>query len=157
MSLTSPLGLTRHLRRPDLRLEAMPWLNVLLLGLLLWMLGPRYLFLPGMGVALTPGTNLPVIAGIPLPGRPADAVLTARGDDMFFFDRHIYTRDALALRLHHYPLPANGAPTVLLLKVDQNVSMQTFMEICALARAAGFSTVQVATAEPAPAGSPGAP
>lgn len=154
MSLTSPLGLTRHLRRPDLRLEAVPWLNVLLLGLLLWMLGPRYLFHPGMALGLAPATTLPVVSGSPLPGLPANAVLTvltAKGDDMFIFDGGIYDRDSLAIQLRQHPKSPPGTPTVLLLEVDQGVSMQTFMEICALARAAGFSTVQVAATQHAPA------
>ena len=152
MSLTSPLGLTRHLRRPDIRLETLPWLNVLLLGLLLWMLGPRYLYYPGMAVGLAPAVSLPIAPGSPLPGLPANAIVTdlsIKGDDMFMIDGGVYNRASLAYYLRQHPKPPAGSPAVLVLKVDQNVSMQTFMDICELARGAGFSTVQVAAAEPA--------
>jgi biopolymer transport protein ExbD len=165
MSLTSPLGLTRHLRRPDVRLEPVPWLNVLLVGWLLSLLGSRFVYAPGLAVDLghVSGTlpqqlNLPVVSGSPLPGLPANAVLTVltvKGDDLFIFEGRIYDLESFRAELRRHPLPASRAPTILLLKMDQSVSMQTFMEICALARAAGFSTVQVAASPSSTAKPPG--
>jgi biopolymer transport protein ExbD len=167
MPLTSPLGLTRHLRRPDLRLEAVPWLNVLLVAWLLSLLGSRFVYAPGLAVDLghaygspPPQLNLPVVSGGPMPGLPANAVMTvvdAKGDNMFIFDKAIFDRDTLAAYLRQRPKPPAGAPAILLLKMDQNVSMQTFMEICALARAAGFSTIQVAAAQSSSSKPPVAP
>ncbi|MGA2052907.1 MAG: hypothetical protein ABSH19_06320, partial [Opitutales bacterium] len=72
MSLTSPLGLIRHVRRPDLRLEVVPWLNVLLVGWLLSLLGSRFVYAPGLAVDIGHGTgplpaelNLPTVSGAP--------------------------------------------------------------------------------------------
>jgi biopolymer transport protein ExbD len=167
MPLTSPLGLTRHIRRPDLRLEAVPWLNVMLVAWLLSLLGSRFIYAPGLAVDLGHASgsppsqlNLPVVSGSPLPGLPANAVLTvltAKGDQLFIFEGRIYDLESLRAELRQHPLPTGRAPIILLLKVDQNVSMQTFMEICALARAAGFSTVQVAAAQSSATKPSGAP
>src|ERR1700722_6434880 len=128
MPLTSPLGLTRHIRRPDLRLEAVPWLNVLLVAWLLSLLGSRFVYSPGLAVDLGPAVgslpqqlNLPVVSGSPpLSGLPANAVLTvltAKGDDLFIFEGRIYDLDSLRAELRPPPLPASRAPTILLLKM----------------------------------------
>jgi len=182
MSLTRPLGLTRHLRRPDLRLEVVPWLNVLLVGWLLSLLGSRFVYAPGLAVNLPAGTaslptqlDLPVLAGGPLPGRAADAVLTvlnvkqnppnASGDAFsqapwFIFQGRIYDNiEALRTKMHTLPRPPPGVPSILLFKASRDVDMQTFVEVCDLARAAGF-TVQIAVESAANANSsvaPGAP
>jgi biopolymer transport protein ExbD len=160
MSLTSPLGLTRHVRRPDLRLEVVPWLNVLLVAWLLSLLGSRFVYAPGLAVDLGHGSSplpvqlvLPTLSGGPLPGSPADAVLTvltAKQDKLFIFEGRIYDLNGLRTVLRNHRHSAAGGPSVLLLKAGQDVNMQTFLEICTLARTAGFSSVQIAAEEPHP-------
>jgi hypothetical protein len=160
MSLTSPLGLTRHLHKPDLRLALLPCFNVLLLGWMFSLLGSRYIYAPGIAVSLDSGVpttqTLPAIvsAGQPLPGRPTDVVLTvfqSKTETLFGLENGLHTLANLKapLRNSRLNLPKN-APAVLLFKGGDNLPSQIFLQVCALARDAGFSTVEIA-AKPAAA------
>ncbi|MGA2053277.1 MAG: hypothetical protein ABSH19_08200, partial [Opitutales bacterium] len=94
--------------------------------------------------------NLPTVSGAPLPGSPADAtltVLTAKQNNLFIFEGRIYDLPSLRAELLQHHRPPGSAPAVLLLKAGRNVTVQTLLEICTLARAAGFSTVQIAAEE----------
>lgn len=165
MSLTSPLGLMRHVRKPDLRMEMVPWLNGLLLGLLVYMLGSSYIWAPGLVVANSalatepaklslPAT--PIVAGDPhFAGQP-DAILvitkpqfalnpTTKQLDIVRPPQYILNNGAriledlpLALERLRKSLPVSQP--VLLIKGDNEVPYGTILKVCVLAQEAGFSS-----------------
>jgi biopolymer transport protein ExbD len=146
MSLTSPLGLMRHVRRPNLRLEVVPWLNVLALGLLLSLLGSSYIYAPGLAVGLTPIQPLPLHLALTestsqLTLLHVDTTLTYIKPYFYFDDGRHYITD-LSKALHNYVVRANRKHLVLLLKINRDVPAQTVAAVCDLAHAAGFETVQ---------------
>jgi biopolymer transport protein ExbD len=157
MSLTSPLGLTRHLHRPDLRLALLPCFNVLLLGWMFSLFGSHYVYAPGIAVSLDPGVattlTLPTIVSErqSLSARPTDVVLTvfpsgtSGRETLFGLENGLHTLLDLKtpLRNSRLNLPAD-APAVLLFKGSGDLPMQTFLQVCVLAQEAGFATVQIA-------------
>jgi biopolymer transport protein ExbD len=157
MSLTSPLGLTRHLRRPDLRLELVPCLNVLLVAWMLTLLGSRFIYAPGIAVSLDGGgitlpntLDLPQTSDTQASGRPTSAMLTVlslQPTPLFILENGIHHMSDLQAALQNIRnnLPKNTSSAVLLIKSDGSLPLQTFLEVCNQAHAAGFATVQVAT------------
>ncbi len=152
----------RHVRKPDLRLEIVPWLNVLLLAWMLSLLQSTFLYAPGLPVALTDlerkakanlplKADLPVIAGGKLPGRHIDARLSIQLP-LFILDNSIHRMDndhdhdladalnatCQSLRERHIDKP------VLLILAPGQLPLATFMKVCTLATKAGFDSVQLA-------------
>ena len=155
MSLTSPLGLMRHVRRPDLRLEVLPWLNVLAVAWMLSLLQSSYIYAPGLSVALdSPDQarlHLPTATTDTLPGRRVDATLTVIPSNasiekkVFILDTGIhYYADlpaALAARAAKLKKEPNERP-VLLLLAPGDTPGAILEKLYNLAGAAGFGTVQ---------------
>ncbi len=148
MSLTSPLGLMRHVRRPNLRLDVVPWLNVLLLGWLLTLLSSSYIFAPGLAVGLGSPPNLPSnLALTETTGQLAllhiDTALTILLPYYYLDDGRHYKAD-LPKALNDFVKRAKRPHLVLLVKMSSNVPIQIYAEVCKMARDAGFETVQLA-------------
>jgi biopolymer transport protein ExbD len=152
MPLTSPLGLIRHVRQPDLRLEVVPWLNVLLLGWMFTLFGPPFLYTPGLAVAVgkAPG-DLPAGLDLPtagdLPGTLTDETLVITKQNQFVIKDGIYDLAGLQrrfedLRLH--PSPRTGKTRTLLIKAEQGIPVETLAKVLEMAPAAGFPTVVIA-------------
>jgi biopolymer transport protein ExbD len=171
MSLTSPLGLTRHLRRPEMRLDMVPWLNVLVLGWMLTLLNSSFIYAPGIVMNLAsgedtapPSLNLPIVPGEALSGEPADAEVTilpaVKQGYLFIFEGRFYhsamEHDALQVpglqqglaqarkKLRDRP---PGARAILLIEADASVTEQTLLTLGALAKAAGFTSIVLAATE----------
>ena len=142
-SLSSPLDLRRRLARPDTRFDPVPFLDFCVLALLFGMLNAEFVFAPGLAV------DLPESRGASVTGTPATAVLTVRRN-MILFDGAKHTIDSLQPALVAY-LASERAPEriesegVLLLKMERDVMAEQFVEICEIAREAGFSQIQVAS------------
>jgi biopolymer transport protein ExbD len=148
MSLTSPLGLMRHIRRPNLRLEVVPWLNVLAVGWLLSLLGSSYIYAPGLAVGVAPDKTLtPNLDLTQSTSQPAllhiDTALTIL-PPYYYLDDGRHKLNDLRNALHNYVVRANRKHLVLLLKINRDVSIQTYATVCDMAHAAGFETVQLA-------------
>jgi len=147
MSLTSPLGLMRHVRRPNLRLDVVPWLNVLLLGWMLTLLSSSYIFAPGLAVGLVGPANIPSHLALPDKGPLAlmhiDTALTIIPPYYYFEDSRHYKAD-LPKALKDYVKEAKRPHLVLLVKIDRNVPVEIEHEVAKMALDAGFETVQEA-------------
>jgi biopolymer transport protein ExbD len=149
MSLTSPLGLMRHVRRPNLRLEVVPWLNVILLGWLMSLLSSSYIYAPGLAVGLVGLPNTSPRLALPesasqLSLLHIDAALTILPPFYYLDDGRHYQSD-LPKALRDIVANDNHRPDlVLLLKYNRNVSAQTVSDVSTMAREAGFATVQQA-------------
>ncbi len=153
MSLTSPLGLMRHLRKPDLRMEVIPWLNVLLVGLAIYLLGSSYVWAPGLVVSNTPAGNLPNRLNLPtLPAQPGVVSLVGHPDatlvilpqvnnaPLFVLNDGRHTEDNLEPALAKLRKSLPMAKPVLLLKSNKDVSVTTILKVCAMAQDAGFGS-----------------
>lgn len=151
-SLTSPFGLTERIRKPDTGLDFTALATVLATALLLTLVvGSRFVYAPGITVGLSANTpaniELPVAAAGSgrLPGvYTTDTVLALKQDDMVIWNGRIRSLDTLAKEFAASPVKPGETRGVLLVKADKSVSMQTFFEIVALARTAGYSGVQIA-------------
>ena len=141
-SLSSPLGLQRFLRRADVGFNGIPFLDFLAILFLFALLGSELVFTPGYTF------DLPDSRNASLEGLPVTGVLTLR-PNMILFDgaqRNLLNlegamRDYLSEQDRADP---STVPQVLLVKMDREVTMDQFLEITEIARAAGFQRVQVA-------------
>ena len=151
MSLTSPLGLIRHVRRPNLRFEVVPWLNVMLVGWLMTLLGSSYIFAPGIATGLIGPPNIPNHLDIPTSQTPPtlmhiDAVLTILPPYYYLEDGRHYKQDLPnALSLLVKRIRTHSQHPVLLVKVNSTDSVQIYNDVCEMAKQAGFETIEQAT------------
>lgn len=151
MSLCRPLELDKALTVPERGLNVGAIFDVLLIALFLSLLGSRFVFAPGLTVDL--GLDLPQTAQENLKGLPTDAVLTVKvlttkRDNMHIFNGTIYTMPHLEQMFREYQKSNPDArQTILLLKMDKSVTIETQVRIFDLARLAGFAYVQLAVVE----------
>ncbi len=152
-SLSSPLGLAERLRKPATNLDATAIGTVLIIALMLTLLvGSRFVYAPGITVAVTGDgkpakLELPVTESVRLPGTMTNdtiIVLALKQDDMVIWKGRIRRLADLEKDFTADPLKPGESRGSLLIKADRSVTMQTFFEIIALARRAGFTTVHIA-------------
>lgn len=149
-----PLRLAARLRRPETGLDATALATVLLIALMLsLMVGTRFVYAPGLTVGVADAGGKP--AKLELPVSRADrlagaattdtvTILALKQDDMVIWNGRIRTLAKLEEDFASAP-PAPGVTRgTLLIKADKSVSMQTFFEVVALARRAGFTAVHIA-------------
>jgi biopolymer transport protein ExbD len=152
----SPLGLASRLRPPETNIEVLPLASVLLIALLLGVVGSRFIYAPGLTVSLhnDPSAAVPRHDSLALPrstGRLAGAMtgatlivpmLSARSDAMVLFDGRMFLTTDASLR-QAMKNAAEKSP-VLLLKMDNSVTMDRYFLLCDYAREAGFAQIQIA-------------
>jgi biopolymer transport protein ExbD len=143
--ITRPLDLSSKLSAPPRDLDVMFWVNVAAVGLFFALLGSRFVLAPGMPVGVGAGgaLELPQVGNV-MHGT-ASVVVSYRRDNMILFDGGIYEFSNFGPVLEEYARRHPG--TAMLVRVDKQVSMQGFLDLCDLAREAGFANVLVA-AEP---------
>lgn len=153
MSVTQPLGLLKHLRKPSQGLEVVPLFNVLLIALMLTLLGSRFIFAPGVSVELPRASaDSPAVSVV-----PTMAVLTLLKDNSLIYGGRLlsvdnFEREAAASLLPQRPAadetaagdPAATQPRILLIKSDTGVSVGTVLRVMNAARLAGYDQVQIA-------------
>lgn len=149
-----PLRLVSRLRRPDTAPDATALATVLLVALMLTLpVSSRFVFAPGITVGVAGPVNLDLPRAAksePLPGAATSAtvtILALKQDDMAIWNGRIRTLANLEEDLSKLPKSPDQSRGVLLIKADKSVSMQTFFEVVALARRAGFSAVHIAGEE----------
>lgn len=154
-SLKSPFGLADRLRRPEGGADAYAIATVLISALMLTVLvGSRFVFSPGITVGLEQGEiptlTLPKVEMGRLPGAATGetlVVLALKQDDMAIWQGRIRTLEELAADFSPKPGRVAEPRGTLLLKADAAVSMGTFLRVVAMARAAGYASVQIAAEE----------
>lgn len=146
---TRPLGLSDRLSPPPRDLDALFWVNAGLIALFFSLLGSRFVLAPGLAVGVSGGLELPrTPAAAP---RAAEVVVSYRRDNMILFEGGVYELANFRAVLERYARANPGA--AMIVRVDRQVSMQGFVDLCEIARSAGFAYVQIA-AEPAGPESP---
>lgn len=136
---TAPLGLMDHLRRPKMKLDMVPVLDLLVIGLLMSLLFTRFVMVPGVRVDL-PDSELR------MPHHEASvAVLTIGNQGMLYFDGSVYEQGSIARAFkHHLSAREHIDEHVLLVKAEGTMSLQVFLNLCQMAQEAGFEQVQIA-------------
>lgn len=142
-TLTNPLNFKKSLNAPSLSFDVIPLVDILIIALCFTLLGSRFIHAPGVTV------DLPKVAHSSLVGMPSVAVLTLKQKNMIFFEGRIYSAKTFQSSLLKDSLQGMERPqeAVLLVKLGQDVDMQTFLNICERAREAGFTKIQVAAEE----------
>lgn len=139
-SLSNPLNLREHITAPRLGMDAIPFLDVLLIGLCLMLMGSTFVAAPGVTVDIPKSARTEAL--------PIAGVLTLKHDNMLLYEGRIFS---LAEFAHYFERDMagrmDGERGVLLVKLNRNVSMQTFLEVCDIARQAGFARVHIATSQ----------
>jgi biopolymer transport protein ExbD len=147
--ITRPLQLESRLAPPPRDFDFLAWVNVGLIALFFGLLGSRFVLAPGVAVAVGDpnGIHLPAIgAGTEATGA-ASVVVSFRRDRVIVFEGGVYSLAELQAPIEAYAKAHPGA--VMLVRADQQVTMQAFLNLCEAAKAAGFSRVLLA-GEPGP-------
>lgn len=151
--ITRPLDLQSRLSPPPRDLDFFAWLNVGLIALFFGLLGSRFILAPGMPISIggDAALDLPRMGNATEAAGPASVVVSYRRDNVILFEGGKYTLMELRKPMEHYAKQHPGA--VLLVRADRQVSMQAFLDLCEMARQAGFANVLAAAEQPAiPAG-----
>lgn len=137
-SYTEPLGLLAQLKRPSIRLDVIPVLDLLVIALLFSLLFTRFVMMPGMRVDLpnsemqVPASDLPV------------AVLTIGNRGMLFFNGAVFELNSIEGGFSRRIEEMQGKELILLIKTEGSIDLQFFLELCRMAQDAGFVQVQIA-------------
>lgn len=136
--LTTSFGLKYHLKQPKMKLDLVPALDLIVLALLISLLFTRYLMLPGVRVDL-PKTDIYIQQDA-----SRVAVLTIASGGMLFFAGSVYEQNSIGQAFQRYFENGKSTSSVLLVKAEASMDIQTFLDLCQMAQNAGFSEVQVA-------------
>ncbi len=148
--ITGPLELRSRLSPPPRDLDFFAWVNAGVIVLFFALLGSRFVLAPGLpvGVAGDSELVLPQMAGATESAGPASVVVSYRRDNVILFEGGKYTLSELRKHMEAYAKKHPGA--VMLVRADQQVSMQAFLALCEMAREVGFANVLAAAEQPLP-------
>ena len=148
--ITRPLDLGASLSPPPRDLDFVAWVNVGVIVLFFSLLGSRFVLAPGPVIDVS-GDNtieLPNAATAAEGTNAAAVVVSYRRDNVILFEGGMYTLAELKKHLKGYASDHPGA--VMLVRADRQVTLQDFLALCDMAKAAGFASVQPATEPPQP-------
>lgn len=148
--ITGPLELRSRLSAPPRDLDFFAWVNAGVIVLFFGLLGSRFVLAPGLpvGVAGDSELVLPQMASATDSAGPASVVVSYRRDNVILFEGGKYTLHELRKHMEAYTKQHPGA--VMLVRADQQVSMQAFLALCEMAREVGFANVLAAAEQPLP-------
>jgi len=143
----SPLNLQIAYQSPKSEMDLIPFLDLVLIGFLFFMLSSRLVYAPGMVVDL-PKANTNIVKSTLVTD-----VLTVskRGDNLLYFFRGaIYDFEGLKNYAKNVNV-AGDAPddTIILVKMDRQLPIQLQADLVSITRQMGYSKVQIAM-EPVP-------
>lgn len=141
--ITRPLDLQSRLAGAPRDMDVFFWCNTAAVCLFFSLLGSKFVLAPGVPVGVGEDFELPRVANA-VPGA-ADVVVSYRRDNMILFEGGIFELAGLREVLARYAREHAGSQMIV--RVDQQVSMQGFLELCDLAKDVGFRNVLVATLE----------
>jgi len=148
--ITQPLELQSKLSASPRDFDMLFWVNVGAVVLFFNLSFSKFVLAPGMSVQVGSNLELPSITAATQGA--ASVVVSYRRDSMVLFEGGIYDLRDLRPRVEQYAKQHPGA--VMLVRYDKAVSMQGFVDLCDLAKAAGFSGTVLVAAEPQTAEDP---
>ncbi|MEN9653418.1 MAG: hypothetical protein RL303_1138 [Verrucomicrobiota bacterium] len=151
--MRTPLGVLAKVRPAQSGLDFIPLALALTCAALLYALSAEFVFAPGLYVGFD--QRNPAVSSLATPTltRPDLArtsltvtLVSARGTGVFVVAGRVVDRGGLDAELRRVAA-AGGSNRPVLIKADASLTMQTFLDVCALARQAGFPGVMVAADE----------
>lgn len=148
--ITSPLDLQSRLSPPPRDLDFFAWVNVGVIALFFGLLGSRFVLASGETIGLQGGggIDLPRAGSAAINAEETSVVLSYRSDNVILFEGGKYALPELKKHMEAYAKKHPDA--VMLVRADRQVSMQAFLDLCEMARAAGFARVVAAAEQPLP-------
>lgn len=137
-SFTEPFGLTARLKRPTIKMDLVPVLDLLVIALFFGLLFTRFVMVPGLRVELPKSELKMSLSNLPV------AVLTIGNGGMLFFDGAVFELNSIRRGFEKHHEGAQGHDVVLLIKTEGSMNLQLFLELCQMAKEAGFVQVQIA-------------
>lgn len=137
--LNSPLMLRTKIKSPSIKLEWMPFLNILCIAFFLSLLSSKYLFAPGLTI------ELPKSPENKLPGIFTTAILSVNEINLIFFEGNIYNLENIEDSLTTYVNNSPNPDPILLIKASKKTEVNTIFSLCRIAQKSGFSNVQLAS------------
>ena len=119
-----------------LSLEWVPWINLIVIILGLFLVNSKWFCPPALQVSL-PAVSTSLAFSTAL---PYEDVLWIDKELRIFFDHRIFDFS----KLKQYFSTSVKSKKSLLLKIDQNVSLQMFLQIFELAKSSGYQNIQIA-------------
>lgn len=138
-SLVDPFQLRMHLKsRPKIGLNAAPFIDLLLIGLVLVINGSPFIGAPGISVDLVRIPQQEVRESI------ADAVLTIDRNELIFFQGLKIPYSQIQPELSGFLAKHPSENAVLMVKADVGMDMRQLFDVFEIAREAGFARVHLA-------------
>ncbi|MBL4575519.1 MAG: biopolymer transporter ExbD [Opitutaceae bacterium] len=137
--ITRTFQFTNHLRRKVRTFDVIPMVDVCLIFIFFSLLSSKFVLAPGVSL------HLPESRYADLDALPIYQVLTIGeigGEERIIYDGAIHN-----LLSFERSLESAGneiKDTVLLIRLDEHISVQTLVKVCDVARAKGFKQVQIA-------------
>ncbi len=130
------------MQRPPSGLDLVPVLDLMVTALFIGLLFTRFVMTPGVRVDL-PETLMQVTQDY-----EAVAVMTISHSGMFFFNGRVYDAASIRSALERYIKNSPREEVALLMKMEGNLDIQQFLELCQAAQTAGFRQVQISGRKP---------
>lgn len=143
-SLVEPFGFKDRLRQVDSSTSFIPVLDMIVIAMLVSLLFTRFVTLPGVRIDL-PTTEMRMQHS-----EHAVAVLTIGNNGMLFFDGAVVNAASIERGFEAFIDSSDREIHVLLIKANFTMEIQDFLQLCELAKAAGFHQVQLAGKKNAP-------
>ncbi|MFQ3270256.1 MAG: biopolymer transport protein ExbD, partial [Lentimonas sp.] len=137
-AFTASFGLLERLKRPEIKVDFIPVLDLMLLALLISLLFTRFVMLPGVRVNL-PETDLRMQHNA-----SEVAVLTIGNQGMLFFAGSVYEHSSIERAFRKHLEDRDEQASILLVKAEASMELQLFLDLCRMAQSAGFDEVQIA-------------
>ncbi|SDR78448.1 biopolymer transporter ExbD [Opitutus sp. GAS368] len=149
--ITRPLDLESRMSPPPRDLNFVAWVNVGMIVLFFSLLGSRFVLAPGIVIGVgTDGAAVPVQPAV---GAGATYVVVSyQRDNVVMFEDGIYSMTELRKQMEAYIKKHPGA--VMQVNADRQVSWQSILDLCTMAKAVGFAYIVVPTESPIPAAAP---
>ena len=136
--ITRPLDLSSRLRPPPRSFEFLFFLNAGLIALFFALFGSRFVLSPGLGMDF----DVPVMKGALQGAVSTDVVISIKGADMAFVEGAKVNFKGLHRYLMERARKRSGLR--LLVQADSSLTTRDITEVYAMAREAGFASVQIA-------------
>lgn len=137
-SLAEPFAFRERIRKPDTRIDFIPVLDMIVIAMLLSLLFTRFVAMPGVRV------DLPITEMRIQHAQQTVAVLTIGNNGMLFFDGAVFEPATIQRGFSSYIARVGSMSPVLLVKAEFKMEMQDFLQLCEMAKKAGFVQIQVA-------------
>lgn len=144
-SLANPLGFQKYRKCTfkGVHFEVIPLMIVISIAGLIAMLDRTLFLQPGVCINIPKITSEDSNYTIPI------AVLTFKANETLILEGHLYTMHTISAALYRHVQTSPTQDPTLLLKVDQGAPVKSTLAICAMAKRAGFTKVQIAATQQA--------